>query len=348
MNSGEQNKLFILIDGHSLAFRAYYAFAKSRSGPLRTSSGIPTSVCFGFLNSLLQLLETQKPTYLAVAFDLAVPSFRHEADVNYKANRQETPEEFRPDLTNLQSLLTVMNIPIVTSPGYEADDVLGTLAKQAGDHGYTVKILTGDRDLFQLVDEEKKTTVLYLDINAVKSTSGQGYTEFNSQAVTEKLGVTPKQVVDFKALCGDKSDNIPGVRGIGEKTAIDLLKKYDNLEDIYTNLESIKGMVKTKLLEGKLAAESSRYLAKMAKQMFQQNDADGNPFNGYTPKEINEPGTPNYIKKLANLPKSDYQPVLEHLLKEDLAVWFGTKKKPKSFFEKPKATKTEIIQFIKN
>jgi DNA polymerase-1 len=264
MNSGEQNKLFILIDGHSLAFRAYYAFAKSRSGPLRTSSGIPTSVCFGFLNSLLQLLETQKPTYLAVAFDLAVPSFRHEADVNYKANRQETPEEFRPDLTNLQSLLTVMNIPIVTSPGYEADDVLGTLAKQAGDHGYTVKILTGDRDLFQLVDEEKKTTVLYLDINAVKNTSGQGYTEFNSQAVTEKLGVTPKQVVDFKALCGDKSDNIPGVRGIGEKTAIDLLKKYDNLDDIYTNLESIKGMVKTKLLEGKPAAESSRYLAKIA------------------------------------------------------------------------------------
>jgi DNA polymerase-1 len=228
MNSGEQNKLFILIDGHSLAFRAYYAFAKSRSGPLRTSTGIPTSVCFGFLNSLMQLLETQKPTYLAVAFDLAAPSFRHEADVNYKANRQETPEEFRPDLTNLQSLLAAMNIPIVTSPGYEADDVLGTLAKQAGDNGYTVKILTGDRDLFQLVDEEKKTTVLYLDINAVKSTSGQGYTEFNSQAVTEKLGVTPKQVVDFKALCGDKSDNIPGVRGIGEKTAIDLLKKYDN------------------------------------------------------------------------------------------------------------------------
>ena len=91
MNSGEQNKLFILIDGHSLAFRAYYAFAKSRSGPLRTSTGIPTSVCFGFLNSLLQLLETQKPAYLAVAFDLAAPSFRHEADVNYKANRQETP-----------------------------------------------------------------------------------------------------------------------------------------------------------------------------------------------------------------------------------------------------------------
>lgn len=264
MTSTEQNKLFILIDGHSLAFRAYYAFAKSRSGALRTSTGIPTSVCFGFLNSLMQLLETQKPTYLAVAFDLAAPSFRHETDINYKANRQETPEDFRPDLTNLQSLLTAMNIPIVTSVGYEADDVLGTLAKQAGDAGYTVKILTGDRDLFQLVDEEKKTTVLYLDINAVKSTSGQGYREFNSQAVTEKLGVTPKQVVDFKALCGDKSDNIPGVRGIGEKTAIDLLKNYDNLDNIYANLELIKGTVKTKLLEGKPAAESSRYLAKIA------------------------------------------------------------------------------------
>lgn len=264
MGNDGQNKLFILIDGHSLAFRAYYAFSKSRSGPLSTSTGIPTSVCFGFLNSLMQLLETQKPSYLAVAFDLPVPSFRHETDVNYKANRQETPEDFRPDLTNLQSLLTAMNIPIVTSVGYEADDVLGTLAKQAGDTGYTVKILTGDRDLFQLVDEEKKTTVLYLDINAVKSTSGQGYTEFNSQAVTEKLGVTPKQVVDFKALCGDKSDNIPGVRGIGEKTAIDLLKKYDNLDNIYANLDLVTGTLKTKLVTGKADAESSRYLAKIA------------------------------------------------------------------------------------
>jgi DNA polymerase-1 len=264
MSNDEKNKLFILIDGHSLAFRAYYAFAKSRSGALSTSTGIPTSVCFGFLNSLMQLLETQKPAYLAVAFDLPQPSFRHETDVNYKANRQATPEDFRPDLSNLQSLLQAMNIPIVTSVGYEADDVLGTLAKQAGDTGYTVKILTGDRDLFQLVDEDKKTTVLYLDINAVKSTSGQGYTEFNSQAVTEKLGVTPKQVVDFKALCGDKSDNIPGVRGIGEKTAIDLLKSYDNLDNIYANLDLIRGTVKTKLLEGKTAAESSRYLAKIA------------------------------------------------------------------------------------
>jgi DNA polymerase I len=264
MTNAEPNKLFILIDGHSLAFRAFYAFSKSRSGALRTSAGIPTSVCFGFLNSLIQLLETQKPTYLAVAFDLPQPSFRHETDVNYKANRQETPEDFRPDLTNLQSLLQAMNIPTITSVGYEADDVLGTLAKQAGDAGYTVKILTGDRDLFQLVDEDKKTSVLYLDINAVKSTSGQGYTEFNSQAVTEKLGVTPKQVVDFKALCGDKSDNIPGVRGIGEKTAIDLLKKYDNLENIYANLDLVKGTLKTKLIEGKAAAESSRYLAKIA------------------------------------------------------------------------------------
>jgi DNA polymerase I len=254
----------ILIDGHSLAFRAYYAFSNSRQGTLRTSTGMPTSVCFGFLNSLIQLLETRQPGYLAVAFDRSEPSFRHEADANYKANRKETPEDFRPDLENLQTLLTAMNIPGISLAGYEADDVLGTLARKASDAGYAVKILTGDRDLFQLVDEEKKISVLYLDINAVRSSSGQGYAEFDPRAVAEKLGVEPGQVVDFKALCGDKSDNIPGVRGIGEKTAIALLKQFGTLENIYENINQISGAVKTKLIAGKADAESSRYLARIA------------------------------------------------------------------------------------
>jgi DNA polymerase-1 len=260
----DRDDLFVLIDGHSLAFRAYYAFSKSRQGNLRTSTGIPTGVCFGFLNSLLQLLETRQPTYLAVAFDLPAPSFRHQLDANYKATRKETPEDFRPDLINLQNLLQAMNIPVITSVGYEADDVLGTLAKEASEAGYTVKILTGDRDLFQLVNEEKKISVLYLDINAIKNSSGQGYTEFDSKAVEEKLGVKPHQEVDFKALCGDKSDNISGVRGIGEKTAIDLLKQYETLENIYDNIDRIKGTLKTRLIEGKANATSSRYLAKIS------------------------------------------------------------------------------------
>lgn len=264
MTNPDRNPLLILIDGHSLAFRAYYAFSTSRQGTLRTSTGIPTSVCFGFLNSLIQLLETRNPTHLAVAFDRAEPSFRHETDANYKANRKETPEDFRPDLSNLKRLLEAMNIATITSVGYEADDVLGTLAKQASEAKYPVKILTGDRDLFQLVDEEKKISVLYLDINAVRSSSGGGYAEFDPRAVEGKLGIRPTQVVDFKALCGDKSDNIPGVRGIGEKTAIDLLKQYGTLEGIYENVDKMKGAVKTKLVAGKADAESSRFLARIA------------------------------------------------------------------------------------
>ncbi|MEM8779078.1 MAG: 5'-3' exonuclease H3TH domain-containing protein, partial [Cyanobacteria bacterium P01_G01_bin.49] len=211
--------LFLLIDGHSLAFRAYYAFAKARKGPLRTSTGIPTSVCFGFLNSLIQVIKLQKPQYIAIAFDRKEPTFRHEADVNYKADRKEIPEDFIPDVENLQELLTALNLTIVTVPGYEADDVLGTMAKKGSKAGYQVKILTGDRDLFQLVDDQNNISVLYLERNAVKSSSGQGYTEFDAEAVEEKLGIKPTQVVDYKALCGDKSDNIPGVRGIGDKTA---------------------------------------------------------------------------------------------------------------------------------
>ena len=159
--SNRSTPVVILVDGHSLAFRSYYAFATSRQGALRTSTGIPTSICFGFLNSLLQVLSIEKPDYIAIAFDLAEPTFRKVADPNYKANRSETPEDFIPDINNLQQLLTALNLSIATVPGYEADDVLGTLAQQASQAGYQVKILSGDRDLFQLVDDNHNIQVLY-------------------------------------------------------------------------------------------------------------------------------------------------------------------------------------------
>ena len=154
--------LLLLIDGHSLAFRAYYAFAKARRGPLRTSTGIPTSICFGFLNSLIQVIKLEKPEYIAIAFDSSEPTFRHEADVNYKADRKETPEDFIPDIQNLQRLLEALNITIITAPGYEADDILGTVANRGTENGYRVKIVTGDRDLFQLVNDQNNLSVLYL------------------------------------------------------------------------------------------------------------------------------------------------------------------------------------------
>ena len=256
----EQPK-FILVDGHSLAFRSYFAFAKGRDGGLRTKSGIPTSVCFGFLKSLLEVIAKEEPSHLAVAFDLGLPTFRHEADDTYKADRPGTPEDFIPDLKNLHELLDALNLKILTASGYEADDVLGTLAKKASDAGYRVKILTGDRDLFQLVDPEKEIKVLYLNKEALQRSSTSGPTEFGLEEVKKKLGVLPSQVIDYKALCGDTSDNIPGVKGIGDKTAVDLLSKYGSLENIYNSLDQIKGAAQKKLLLGKEDAEKSRYLA---------------------------------------------------------------------------------------
>lgn len=254
--------IFILVDGHSLAFRSYFAFAKGRDGGLRTKAGIPTSVCFGFIKCLLEVIATQQPQAIAVAFDLALPTFRHEADDTYKAGRAETPEDFIPDLENLYELLQSLNLPILTAPGYEADDVLGTLAQKAATSGYRVKILSGDRDLFQLIDADKEITVLNFTPEALKR-STNSIAEFRAEEVKEKLGVLPTQIVDFKALCGDKSDNIPGVKGIGEKTAVQLLNTYNSLEEIYAAIDDIKGATQKKLITGKEDAEKSRYLAKI-------------------------------------------------------------------------------------
>ncbi|MFB2923123.1 DNA polymerase I [Aerosakkonema funiforme] len=253
----------VLVDGHSLAFRSYYAFAKGRDGGLKTKTGIPTSVCFGFLKSLLAIIESQKPDGIAIAFDLGLPTFRHEADDTYKADRAETPEDFIADLKNLHELLDAFNLPIVTAPGYEADDVLGTLATQASAAGYKVKILSGDKDLFQLVDTDKRISVLYLGRNFLQRGSTAGLTEFGPEEVKEKMGIIPEQVVDYKALCGDTSDNIPGVKGIGDKTAVELLTEYGSLDKIYASLDAIKGAKKTKLETGKEAAYHSQHLAKI-------------------------------------------------------------------------------------
>ncbi|MDZ8184307.1 MAG: DNA polymerase I [Nostoc sp. ChiSLP02] len=253
---------FILVDGHSLAYRSYFAFAKGRDGGLRTKTGIPTSVCFGFIKCLLEVMATQQPQAMAVAFDLGLPTFRHETDDTYKADRKETPEDFIPDLENLHELLDGLNLPIYTAPGYEADDVLGTLAQQVTAAGYKAKILTGDRDLFQLIDADKEITVLNFSPDALKR-STNSITEFKAEQVKEKLGVLPSQIVDYKALCGDKSDNIPGVKGIGEKTAVQLLNTYNSLENIYAALDEITGATQKKLAAGKEDADRSRYLAKI-------------------------------------------------------------------------------------
>jgi len=253
-SSAQNHPTFLLVDGHSLAFRSFYAFGKHPEGGLRTSTGIPTSICFGFLKALIEMLDREKPTAVAIAFDLATPTFRHEIDDTYKANRAETPESFIPDIQNLQKVLAAMNLPAITQAGFEADDVLGTLSQAASAEGYTVKILSGDRDLFQLIDAEKRISVLNLG-------QKDKIVEYHADQVKERLGVLPTQVVDYKALVGDASDNIAGVRGIGEKTAIKLIEEYGSLENILAALPNMKGAVKTKLEQGIEDAKHSQFMA---------------------------------------------------------------------------------------
>ena len=264
----------LLIDGHSLAFRSFYAFSKGGEGGLTTKEGFPTSVTYGFLKSLLDNCKSIEPKGITIAFDTAEPTFRHKEDPNYKANRDVAPDIFFQDLDKLEQILKEsLNLSICKAPGYEADDVLGTLANDAADKGWIVRILSGDRDLFQLVDDERDIAVLYMGGGPyAKSGNPKLITE---EGVKEKLGVNPNKVIDLKALTGDSSDNIPGVKGVGPKTAINLLNENNNLDGVYKSLQelekegekakrgAIKGAVRLKLKADKDNAYLSRKLAEI-------------------------------------------------------------------------------------
>jgi DNA polymerase-1 len=264
--------LLLLVDGHSLAFRSFYAFAKGGDGGLSTKAGIPTSVTYGFLKALLDNCRGLTPQGVVIAFDTAEPTFRHEADAAYKAHRDEAPEHFFSDLATLQEILAgAMDLPLCMAPGFEADDVLGTLATRAAAEGWRVRILSGDRDLFQLVDDERDIAVLYMGGGPYAKSSGP--TLIRRDGVIAKLGVSPEEVVDLKALTGDSSDNIPGVKGVGPKTAITLLQENGTLDGVYAALESLagekdskgalKGALKAKLAADKENAYRSRMLAEI-------------------------------------------------------------------------------------
>ncbi len=258
--------LLLLVDGHSLAFRSFYAFAKGGEGGLSTKDGVPTSVTYGFLKALLDNCKGLAPQGVVIAFDTAEPTFRHEADAAYKAHREEAPEHFFADLANLQAILKdCLDLPLSMAPGFEADDVLGTLANRAAGEGWRVRILSGDRDLFQLVDDERDISVLYMGGGPYAKNSGP--TQIRRAQVIEKLGVPPEGVVDLKALTGDSSDNIPGVKGVGPKTALTLLKAHGDLDGIYAALDQQKGALKTKLETDRENAFRSRMLAEILVQI---------------------------------------------------------------------------------
>lgn len=211
MSTPNDKPLLLLVDGHSLAFRSFYAFSKGAKGACHQGRHSHERD-LRLSQSPARQLQTLTPQGVAIAFDTAEPTFRHKADPNYKAHRDVAPEVFFQDLNQLQEILREqLQLPLCLAPGFEADDVLGTLANRAADAGWRVRILSGDRDLFQLVDDARDIAVMYMGGGPYARSSGP--TLIQEEGVVAKLGVAPTSVVDLKALTGDSSDNIPGVKG---------------------------------------------------------------------------------------------------------------------------------------
>ncbi len=239
----------ILIDGNAIMHRAYHAIP-----PFKTSKGLLINAVYGFASMLLNLLNQQKPEYIAVCFDMKAKTFRHDEYKDYKATRVKAPDEFYEQIPLIKELVKAFQIPIFEREGFEADDLLGTIAKKAEHESDLITyIVTGDMDTLQLINDKVKVL-----------TPHKGFQEsiiYDEQEVIKKYGLNPSQIIDMKGLKGDNSDNIKGVSGIGPKNAEQLLQKYGTIENIYEHLDELKGTVKEKLAKGKEDAFLSKHLA---------------------------------------------------------------------------------------
>jgi len=224
-----KKKRLFLIDGSALAYRSYFAFIRN---PLINSKGENTSAAFGFANSLMKILKEEGPDYIGVVFDTKAPTFRHEIYKEYKSTRAKMPDEMVSQLPRIMELVWGLNIPILEMEGYEADDLMGTLARKAKVKGLEVILVTGDKDFLQLVDEDVKV------LNPRRS--GEEIEVYNREMVRAKFGVPPEKVTDLLGLMGDSSDNVPGIPGVGEKTALELILKFGDLEGVLANADKVK------------------------------------------------------------------------------------------------------------
>ncbi|NLF00082.1 MAG: DNA polymerase I, partial [Anaerolineales bacterium] len=241
------SKQLVLIDGHALAYRAFHALPQD----LRTAQGELTNAVFGFTSMLLSVLEDVNPEYIAVTFD-AGPSFRHEMYTEYKAHRAKMPDEMQAQMGRIREIVAALSIPTFELSGFEADDLLGTLAAQAEAQGLDTLIVTGDADLLQLVNPRVRVLTSRWRFSDTVT--------YDPNGVLERYQLRPDQLADYKGLVGDKSDNIPGVAGVGEKTAVALLQQYGSLDAIYEHLDEIPARYRAKLAEGREQAFLSRRL----------------------------------------------------------------------------------------
>ncbi len=240
----------VLIDGHSILNRAFYGVPD-----LTNSEGLHTNAVYGFLNIMFKILDEEKADHLAVAFDLKEPTFRHKMYGDYKGTRKPMPQELHEQVPLMKEVLKAMGIPILTLPGYEADDILGTVAKRSQAAGVSVSVISGDRDLLQLADERIKIRI---------PKTSRGTTEIHDyypEDVKREYHVTPREFIDVKALMGDASDNIPGVPSIGEKTATAIIEAYGSIENAYEHLDEIRPP------RAKKALEEHYDMAQMSKEL---------------------------------------------------------------------------------
>ncbi len=242
-------KKAVLIDGNSLAYRAFYALPDT----MKTASGTVTNAVYGFTTMLLKVLD-KKPDFIAIAFDTAAPTFRHKQYALYKATRQKAPPTLYEQMPLVRKMSQAMGIPIFEVDGFEADDIIGTLAKKAEEKGFNVEIVTGDLDTLQIIDDRIKVLTTRKGISDIVT--------YDAEEVKKRFGITPEQMIDFKALKGDASDNIPGIKGIGEKTASDLLQKFGSLDNLLKNLDKVDNpKLRAKIEAGIKDAKESRELA---------------------------------------------------------------------------------------
>ncbi|MDZ4224895.1 MAG: 5'-3' exonuclease H3TH domain-containing protein, partial [bacterium] len=237
-------KHLYLIDGSGYIFRGYYAIR-----PLSTSKGLPTNAIYGFTQMILKLIRDVKPEYWAIVMDTKEPTFRDEMYADYKANRKEPPDDLVPQFEYIPKVIQALNIPMMVKPGFEADDLIATAAKKGVEHGFEVTVISGDKDLMQLVGDK------------IKMWDPMKEKHYDVKEVIERFGVLPARVADVMGLIGDASDNIPGVAGIGPKTASKLIQEYGDLENLLANADKIKGKTGDALQKEADKARLSKKLA---------------------------------------------------------------------------------------
>ena len=317
-------KTLIIIDGNSIVNRAFYALPD-----LTNKKGLHTNAIFGFTNMLFKLIDTYKPTHISVAFDKKAPTFRHLEYKEYKAGRKKMPDELKQQLEPLKNLLDAFNINRLEIEGYEADDIIGTVSLKAEQDGYKVYIVTGDKDAIQLASKTTTTLITKKGVGEVE--------EYDFNEVEKKYGMTPTQFIDLKGLMGDKSDNIPGVPGIGEVTGIKLIKEFGSIENIIENIDSVKGSPRKKIEENKELAIMSKRLATIIRDVPVDFDLEKLEFGNYDKSKLIEVFNELNFNTLISRLDSDA---------EELKVIVNKLEDVKEFINKAKNSKKLILKTI--